>query len=166
MVGREFKYSFTIAKKKEDEEPPKPKCFKNCETCNSYSEYIENQDCLSCKEGFYFKEGTNNCYDKIETNYYFDEITEKFLPCHQNCLTCNGKEIDKNHMNCKTCEDSFNFYVKTSNCLNCLAFVNFEQTDCIPRIPEGYYLLDTKLKTIGKRMKLILKKWKICNLFI
>ena len=148
FVGKEFKYSFTISKKKEEEE--KPKCFKNCETCYYSSDNIDDQYCLKCKVGFYFIEGTHNCYDKIETKYYFNEKTNTFSPCHKNCLTCNGKEIDELHMNCKACNNSYNFYEKSSNCLNCLTFVNFDQTECMPRIPEGYYLLNKKLGTVGK----------------
>jgi hypothetical protein len=145
FVGKEFKYSFTIGKKEEEK-----KCFRNCATCESYSENIDSQNCLTCKEGFYFKDGTKNCYDKIETHYYFNEKTKTFSPCYDKCLTCSGKETDKNHMNCKSCDSSFNFYEKSTNCMKCPNYVNLEQTECLSQLPEGYYVINKNLGTIAK----------------
>lgn len=145
FVGKEFKYSFTIGKKEEEK-----KCFRNCATCESYSENIDSQNCLTCKEGFYFKDGTKNCYDKIETHYYFNEKTKTFSPCYDKCLTCSGKETDKNQMNCKSCDSSFNFYEKSTNCMKCPNYVNLEQTECLSQLPEGYYVINKNLGTISK----------------
>ncbi len=51
-------------------------------------------------------------------------------------------------MNCLTCDSKqgYEFFSKTSNCLNCKAIgkkVNYDQTECIDDIPEGYYINDT-----------------------
>ena len=145
FVGKEFKYSFTISKKEEEK-----KCFSNCATCSSYSDEIDNQNCLTCKEGFYFKDGTKNCYDKIESHYYYNDKTKTFSSCYEKCLTCNGKEIDNSHMNCKSCDSSYNFYEKSTNCMKCPKYVNLLQTECLSEVPEGYYVINANLGTIAK----------------
>ena len=151
FVGREFKYSFIIGKKQEpkDDDEPKQKCYKNCETCTTYSEKDDAQECLSCKSGYYFKKGTKNCYSEQPSKSYFDDEEEMWMPCHKNCLTCSGKETEY-QMNCLTCQSGVNFYQKSKNCLKCPTFVNFNQTDCMLLIPKGYYLDDKKLRTVGK----------------
>jgi len=150
FVGKEFKYYFIIGKKpdpKDDE--PKQNCFKNCETCDMYSEEEDDQDCLTCKTGYYFKEGTKNCYKEKPSKTYFDNEEEMWMQCHKNCLTCSGKATE-NLMNCVTCESGVNFYQKSKNCLKCPTFVNINQTDCLPIVPKGYYIIDRSLGIIGK----------------
>lgn len=135
LVGKEFRYNFAVNQKK---------CFDNCATCIRPSDNINEQDCLTCKEGFYFKDGTNNCYDKIEFQYYFNKETNTFSPCYRDCFTCTEKEIDSTHMNCLSCHILYKLYDKTKNCLKCSKYVNYEQTGCIDTIPEGYFLSDSK----------------------
>ena len=135
LVGKEFRYNFAVNQKK---------CFDNCATCIRPSDNINEQDCLTCKEGFYFKDGTNNCYDKIEFQYYFNKETNTFSPCYRDCFTCTEKEIDSTHMNCLSCHILYKLYDKTKNCLKCSKYVNYEQTGCIDTIPEGYFLSDAK----------------------
>ena len=53
------------------------------------------------------------------------------------------------------CYDSCPKRAKASNnnkceLLNCLYYYNYEETDCLNDIPEGYYLNNTSLKTINK----------------
>ena len=145
LVGKEFKYNFVINNEEEEN-----KCYKNCETCIRPSNNINEQDCLTCKEGFYFKENTRNCFDKIEFEYYFNEKTNSFSPCYKDCYSCTNKEISSEHMNCKTCHNLYKFYEKSTNCLKCDKYVNYLQTQCIDEIPEGYFLLDQNLGIIGK----------------
>ena len=145
LIGKEFKYNFAIKDKKEE-----PKCYENCETCIRPSNNINEQDCITCKKGFYFKDGTNNCYDKIEYQYYFNKETNTFSPCYKDCYTCNTKEIDSNNMNCLSCHKLYNFYEKSKNCLKCPKYVNYLQTGCIDTIPDGYYLSDENRGIIEK----------------
>ena len=145
LIGREFKYNFSIKEKKEES-----KCYKNCETCIRPSENINEQDCLKCKENFYFKEGTRNCYDKIEYQYYFNPETKTFSPCYKDCYTCSTKENKSDHMNCLSCFKLYKFYEKSTNCLKCPKYVNYLQTKCIDEIPNGYFLLDSDRGIIGK----------------
>jgi hypothetical protein len=152
FVGKEFKYSFIIGKKqdeKEEDDKPKPNCYKNCEKCETYSEKDDDQKCLTCKTGFYFKEGTKNCYSEQPSKSYFDKEKGMWMSCHKNCLTCSGKATE-NKMNCLTCESGVNFYQKSSNCLKCPTFVNFNQTDCLITVPKGYFIEDRNLGIIGK----------------
>ena len=141
LIGKEFSYKFTIKEKA---------CFQNCEICNFPSLNINEQNCIKCKNGFYFKDGTKNCYDKIYYQYYFNKETNTFSPCYKECYTCNTKEINSTHMNCLTCFNSYKFYEKTTNCLNCPNYVNYLQTECINEIPEGYFLSDEIFRTIEK----------------
>ena len=53
-------------------------------------------------------------------------------------------------MNCLSCENEFKYYNVSKNCLNCEKYVNIEQNECIDEIPEGYYLEDKELGTLGK----------------
>ena len=147
FVGKEFKYFFRIGEKKED--PPKQNCYQNCETCENYSEEENDQNCLTCRLGFFFQEGTKNCYRLRPNRTYFDEEKQIWAPCHKNCLTCSGKAI-VDQFNCLTCESGAKFYPETKNCLKCPTFVNYEQTGCLLIIPNGYYLKDKQLGTIGK----------------
>ena len=53
-------------------------------------------------------------------------------------------------MNCLSCKDNFKFYEKSTNCLNCEKYVNYLQTECISEVPEGYYIENENLGTLGK----------------
>ena len=78
-------------------------------------------------------------------------ITKQF---HDNNKTEKNLEVEKEknsyYMNCESCSSEFNYYSKSKNCLNCNKYVNYEQTQCIYSIPEGYYLQDPKLGIIDK----------------
>ena len=139
LMGRKMNYKFRLSK-----------CYDSCSTCKELSLDENNQQCIKCRKGFYFKEGTNNCYDKIDTKYYFDEDKHMFSPCYKDCLTCSYKEINSKQMNCLSCDNNFNFYNTSKNCLNCSKYVNYEQTECIETIPDGYYLEDKELGILEK----------------
>ena len=139
IVGKKVNYKFRLSS-----------CYDSCSTCTEFSEDENDHKCIKCREGFYFKENTNNCYDKIESKYYLDEVKKVFLPCYKDCLTCSTKEYSLKNMNCLSCENDLKYYNKSKNCLNCPKYVNFEQTKCIDGIPDGYYLEDKELGTLGK----------------
>ena len=139
IIGRKINYKFQLNN-----------CYDSCSTCIEFSKDEKNQKCTDCREGFYFIKGTNNCYDKINEKYYFDEKEKLFIPCYKDCLTCSTKENDNNEMNCLSCDNDFKFYNKSKNCLNCPKYVNYEQNNCIEAIPEGYYLEDKIYGILGK----------------
>ena len=144
IMGKKVDYSFNIGEVKY--------CYKNCKECRESSINEEDQKCLECINNFYFKEGTNNCYNRENTpsHYYFNEDIQKFSPCYKNCLSCSNKEINSTHMNCITCENNLNYYDKSTNCLKCEKYINYLQTECINTIPDGYFLFDAKLGIIEK----------------
>ena len=139
FTGKKVNYKFRLSE-----------CYDSCEKCTSFSEDENDHKCITCRSGFYFKEGTNNCYDKIDTKYYFDKDEELFKPCYKDCLTCSSKENAPNDMNCLTCEKDLKFYNRSNNCLSCPKYVNFEENECINEIPEGFYLEDKELGSLGK----------------
>ena len=53
-------------------------------------------------------------------------------------------------MNCNSCIQSFKYYKKSANCLKCSKYVNLDQTGCLDEIPEGYFVDDSYLGTLGK----------------
>ena len=70
--------------------------------------------------------------------------------CYKDCLSCsqNGTE---SKMNCLSCDDDkFNYYKKSTNCLDCPKYVDYNQTKCINEIPEGYFVENEYLGTIDK----------------
>ena len=115
---------------------------------------INEQYCIKCKEGFYFQDGTQNCFDKIEYQYYFNKETNSFSPCYKDCYTCNTKEVNSTYMNCLTCHKLYNFYKKSKNCFKCPKYVNYLQTGCIDIIPDGFYLAN---KTTGIIEKFLIR---------
>ena len=126
-------------------------CFENCDTCTSKGLTLDNQQCDTCKYGFYFVENTNNCYGEPPDGYYFDRDKKIYSKCHDNCKICT---IPSNGdiQNCLSCKENYLFY-KHTNCLDCKyrnKYVNYEQTECIDSIPDGYYVNDTEYNTIDK----------------
>ena len=112
------------------------KCYFSCKRCSG-AESGGNHNCIECKEGFYFQEGTHNCFNMsyLEQGFYFDNFTinlETELPvfkrCYINCKTCNNYITDDG-MNCLTCINDY--------------YILFNTTNCITDITNnGYYLKD------------------------
>ena len=143
LIGKKIVYNFEIKKN----QIPK-QCYPSCSTCEDYSEDSNDQKCISCKEQFYFINGTQNCFNYVKDHYYFDEETKKYYPCYKDCLTCDKKETSIQNMNCLSCSKDFIFYKKSKNCLKCPNYVNYPQTQCISTVPEGYYVLNETLGLI------------------
>ena len=144
FLGKEFIFNFFM----EGGEPPII-CYDNCQTCNETSKDENNQKCIDCKDNYYKIFDTNNCFKSDKEGYYLDNNTKFLMPCYENCLTCNNNGIST-QMNCLSCKNNFKFYEKSKNCLNCEKYVNYLQTECINEIPEGYYIDDEYLGTLGK----------------
>ena len=71
-----------------------------------------------------FLHGFTECYNSTTkpTNFYFDNISKKFKPCYETCLTCNeGGNKDNN--NCLTCEVNYRRKPDSPGTTNCV-------TDC------------------------------------
>ena len=142
--GRTIEFKFTVG----------VDCYENCLTCDEKGVDANDQKCKTCKSGYYFVENTNNCFGEIPEGYYFDESKKVYMECYETCKFCNGKKNGIYH-NCKICKNGL-FLSKNTNCLNCKSlnkYINYEQTDCIDAIPEGYYVNDTEYNTIDKCYK-------------
>ena len=86
----------------------------------------------------------------ISYSININEIVHRNLEeCHPNCQECSGPATDSHHMNCLSCKEGF-YHYKTNNCLNCSNYINYELTECIDKIPDGYYLDNEELGTLGK----------------
>ena len=95
-------------------------CHPRCLDCNDVDGNDNNHQCTICVEGYFLIEDTYNCKTKQEmkgTNYYFDEITQKFKKCYEDCKTCStrGDLID---MKCDTCGDPKKYYAEPHNCID------------------------------------------------
>ena len=117
------------------------KCYYSCSSCyDGYGSYIEDMNCIFCKEGFYKLNGTNNCYNisLSEEGYYLKNGT--FYNCHYSCLKCNDSN-EENH-NCLECAE--NYY----NLENDLFSNNCYNNELIN---EGYYLSKEVFPYIWKK---------------
>ena len=87
-------------------------CSDECETCKE-----KNNNCLTCKENYYFLENTNNCYNKnnYPKGYYFNKEKNVFSPCHKNCRTCSAGPTS-GRMNCDSCMENWNYDRKKKSC--------------------------------------------------
>ena len=135
------------------------KCHESCKTCSNGPIYYEDRldiidsNCDLCKENYYKIINTNNCINKDTQliSFYLDINKGFFYKCYEKCMTCSQYKKNSTYLNCISCDENSKFYEKSANCLDCVLrdkFVNYYQYDCIDFIPEGYYLLNEKDKTI------------------
>ena len=150
-------------------------CYPSCKNCVELGNDIDNK-CLECQNGFSFILNNNNimnCYEDCSGYYYFD--SDYNYHCNENgiCPTNYKLIFDKNKCidNCvndkiynytyeyenvcfEKCPD--NTHISNENdklCeadLFCEHYYNYEHTDCLDTIPEGFYCNSTELKTIDK----------------
>ena len=93
---------------------------------------------IGCGEGkFYDVENVNEITQlNLGKNYYFDNIKNYYIKCHEKCKTCSRKFNDT-HMNCDVCID--NYFIQNDNC--------YEISKCEYNY---YYDKDLNLKCINK----------------
>ena len=111
-------------------------CYISCEKCSqsNSSSNIYNHNCLigGCKRNYY-KSPLNeyNCFNLAEKDpsWYFDNYTNEFGLCHNECVTCSGP----NNNDCLSC------YNKDNN----PDFSHLYLGQCIKNCPEGTYEYET-----------------------
>ena len=110
---------------------------------------------------------------KEDDNYFFKgsyglyQYDFALRDCSEKCYGYNKRYIYSSKLCVDDCK-SYNYYEYNFECviqcpkrtksninntcelLNCQHYYNFEQTDCLDAIPEGFYENDTILKTINK----------------
>ena len=89
------------------------KCNEECDGCM----YINN-NCIFCKESYYFLNDIHHCYKKGEQpdGYYFNEETNNFGSCHISCETCSAGPTSGKKMNCDSCKEGLVYDEETKNC--------------------------------------------------
>ena len=106
--------------------------------------------CLKCEDEY--KLINNTC----RLNYYFDNISQTYKECHENCRTCDNHPLNSTYFSCLTCENETFFHSKSANCFDCASngsYVNFYQYECIDSIPDGYYLSNIENREIDSCYK-------------
>ena len=142
-TGRHGYYNFNL-KQKDD-----LYCHRNCNSCYKNGESDDEQNCITCIDDYYFVENSKNCL-KEPIGFYLNE-NKIYSTCHPLCAFCLSKEINDTYMNCISCkEKDYILYPKNGNCLKCPKYVNYEQTECINEIPQGFYLLNSTTGIIEK----------------
>ena len=139
-------------------------CYSQCEKCNELGDINDNK-CTECKDGYSLIQNKNNkinCYSICSHYFYFDQnneyvcLSDDNYPTNYKLIYGKGKCID----NCvndiiynyifeykNVCYQTCPTYTQnTANnlCeLKCEIFnkyYNYDQTDCIDNILEGFYL--------------------------
>ena len=151
-------------------------CHSNCLKCSGAGSDINNE-CIICKEGMSLIKNKNNiinCYNKCGHYYYFDEYNNyqctNDYKCHEgyklinstkkcidNCQNDNiyNYKYEYNNICYPSCpidtyEININSYICELKCKPNNKYFNYEKTQCIERIPDGYYCNDNLINTIEK----------------
>ena len=115
------------------------KCYKTCKNCDGPG-IIQNQLCNECYDTFTLNE--TNCYEICPYYYYFDNNFEYHCTIDNKCPLERSKLIvDKNEC-VETCVDQYRFEIYDKCYTSCPpnSYYNYDQTNCIDSIPDGFYL--------------------------
>ena len=134
------------------------KCPDKCKKCSLES--VTKDSCILCNvDKFYYpkqddplNEGSSftKCYykDDPQSGYYLNIDEQIFKPCYSKCESCN-QDGDNQNNHCTQCKGDNIYDLVDGNCI-CHYFYNYEKTDCIDSIEDGYYNNDKDAKTIDK----------------
>ena len=122
------------------------KCYPNCMLCENTNNEINenNQYCTKCKNQYYFKKNTKNCYYKDDNIPGYSLIDNSFEKCNENCKYCSISEENSNEMNngCIECKNENYMIINgTNNCNNS------------DQIEEGYFINDNKIYKCSEKCK-------------
>ena len=92
--------------------------------------------------------------DISKTNKIYQELTQKnsINNCSNICFLMNSKYIFEKNICIQDCseESDYKYEYKNACYRSCDNYYSYNQKECIDEIPEGYYLNDSKSKTIDK----------------
>ena len=125
-------------------------CYSTCKTCNESGD-IDNNNCIKCYNNYTLMD--SNCYEICKYYYYFNSSNnyqctkENKCPENYKLIIEKKKCIDE----CKK-DDKYKFEYNNTcfSYLICENYYNYNHTECLNEIPEGFYLNDSSLKTIDK----------------
>ena len=134
-------------------------CYISCKYCTKLGDSLNNE-CSECKSGYETKndfDNDNNCYKVCEYYYYYDENNIYQCTENNNCPTEYSKLITAKKRCIDDCSKD-NIYqsernnecVSNLNCKDLGKYYNYEKTECINYIPEGFYCDNEDLGTIDK----------------
>ncbi|XP_060618166.2 proprotein convertase subtilisin/kexin type 5 isoform X2 [Anolis sagrei] len=136
------------------------KCSPNCETCFG----SHNDQCNTCKPGYYINEETRSCFTSCPDGFYLDNNKIVCRKCSENCKTCtefqtctecrhglslqgsrcvirceegkyyNGRDCEPCHHSCASCAGP-----GADACLNCTEEYLMENGRCVLACNNGYY---------------------------
>ena len=122
------------------------KCYQNCLKCeNTKNEINENnQYCIICKNDYYFKKNTQNCYFKDDIIPGYSLIDNEFQKCNENCKLCSISEENSNEINngCIECKNENYLFINGTN--NCIETEQME---------EGYFKNNGKIYKCSEKCK-------------
>ena len=148
-------------------------CYSTCKSCVEEGNEYDNK-CKECKDGYEFKndtKNTSNCYQICQYYYFYDSnniyncAPDYICPENYKLISSKGKCIDDcindniylyeyNNVCYENCPEgtiSNDDMYKCEEELNCIdKYYNYNHTECIDEIPDGYYCDNTELKTIDK----------------
>ena len=147
-------------------------CYSSCKICQELGNEIDNK-CIECISEYSFivnNNGIKNCYKNCK--YYYFDSENKYI-CVENCPT-NYKLIYSTNKcidNCKN-EQIYNYTYeyknvcyyscpKNTHLLNynekqceadfvCDKYYNYEHTECLSELPDGFFCNSSTLQTIDK----------------
>ena len=150
-------------------------CYSACSDCDELGDEY-NHKCLSCASGYHFIpdfENDINCYKDCCYYYYYFDINKKYqctsnyncpdeqnkkiinkFKCIDNCIKDKEYKYESGNKCYKECpigthKSEYNAYSCEKD-LNCEHFCNYNRTECIDNIPEGYFLNDSYVIVIVK----------------
>ena len=148
-----------------------PICYELCETCEEYSDNINDQKCTSCSNDYLLKGGNcvtdcndgyfvkekkceecpefcKNCENSDKCNicydgYYLEENECK--KCSDNCETCSKGPEENGNNNCITCDQ---------NTLNKYLINDDNYHSCVEECPDNTFLYDSKCEKCSEFCKI------------
>lgn len=88
-------------------------CYTSCGSCKSTGDE-KNHSCVTCREGYYKEQGTNNCYKNPPNGMFFDSVEKAYKSCYHLCESCfgEGNEKDQKCLKCKLGYSSLSIYTQ------------------------------------------------------
>lgn len=112
-------------------------CYESCETCSNEIGNEENHQCRTCKEGFFFKDNSNNCYQGNVPFLFFNSQIKKYKNCLSHCYSCNDDT------SCNICQEGY----KKAN-----EYDENENSFCVNQCNSSYYFdIDNNFVCLPKK---------------
>jgi len=124
-------------------------CYKKCKSCNEKGNVEENK-CTECYDDYTLNK--TNCFEICPYYHYFDDIKDYHCTGEKKCPDIRSKLVFDTYECILECNDEYNYEFNNTCYKACPpgTYYDYTHTGCIDSIPLGYYLNDTKERTIEK----------------